>query len=148
MGRSSEKSASQRQLRVGEEIRHALARVFERGLLRDPALFGVSVTVTEVRVSPDLRNALAFVMPLGGGDSQAVAEALGRAAPFLKREVARSVHLKYVPNLTFEADPSFDYAGRIENLLHEPDVARDLGGEADDGGLDRDETGHGERFDG
>ena len=134
MGRSSEKTASQRQLRVGEEIRHALARIFERGILRDPALSGVSVTVTEVRVSPDLRNALVFVMPLGGGDAAAVAEALGRAGSFLKREVARSVHLKYVPNLTFEADASFDYAGHIDSLLHEPDVARDL----DDGAGDAD----------
>jgi ribosome-binding factor A len=132
MGRSSEKPASQRQLRVGEEIRHVLANVFERGLLRDPALVGISVTVTEVQVSPDLRNALAYVTPLGGGDSAAVAEALCRASSFLKREVARAVHLKYVPKLTFAADTSFDYAGHIDNLLHEPEVARDLDHDADD----------------
>lgn len=126
MSKRAHKTASQRQLRVGEELRHALARVFERGVLRDPALAGVSVTVTEVRTSPDLRNATVFVIPLGGANSEAVVAALKHAAPFLKREVARLVELKYVPNLSFRADDSFDQADRIDILLHDPLVARDL----------------------
>ena len=126
MSKRPHKSVSQRQLRVGEELRHALARLFERGVLRDPALAGISVTVTEVRASPDLRNATVFVIPLGGVHSEAVVAALKHAAPFLKREVARMVELKYVPNLSFRADDSFDQADRIDILLHDPQVARDL----------------------
>ncbi|MBE0530514.1 MAG: 30S ribosome-binding factor RbfA [Rhodospirillales bacterium] len=135
MIKRSEKPVSQRQLRVGEAVRHALAEIFERGLLRDPSLSGVSVTVTEVKVSHDLRNAIAFVTPLGGGDADAVVEALGRAAPFLRRRVAEAVNLKFAPNLSFRIDESFDYAGRIEALLGNPEVARDLtdGAEPDDG---------------
>ena len=127
MSKRAHKTVSQRQLRVGEELRHALARLFERGVLRDPALAGVSVTVTEVRSSPDLRNATVFVIPLGGANSEAVVAALQHAGPFLKREVARMVELKYVPNLSFRADDSFDEADRIDLLLHDPIVARDLG---------------------
>ena len=126
MTRRSERPVSQRQLRVGEAVRHALAEIFERGTLRDPSLSGVSVTVTEVKVSPDLRNATAFVTPLGGGDAEAMVGALGRAAPFLRRRVAETVNLKFAPNLTFRIDGSFEYAGRIERLLGDPAVARDL----------------------
>ncbi len=126
MIKRSEKPVSQRQLRVGEAVRHALAEIFERGLLRDPSLSGISVTVTEVKASPDLRNAIAFVTPLGGGDAGAVVGALTRAAPFLRRRVAETVNLKFAPNLTFRIDESFDYAGRIDALLGNPQVARDL----------------------
>lgn len=143
MTRRSEKPVSQRQLRVGEALRHALAEIFERGTLRDPSLSGVSVTVTEVKVSPDLRNATAFVTPLGGGEGAAMVEALGRAAPFLRRRVAEVVNLKFAPSLTFRVDESFDYAGRIEALLSDPAVARDLDdgtapetGDAEDGSDD------------
>jgi len=129
--RAPHKTASQRQLRVGEELRHTLAQIFEHGTLRDPALSGVSVTVTEVRVSPDLRNATAFVMPLGGGNTEAVVAALRHAAPFLRREVARAVNLKFAPNLSFQPDGSFDEASHIDALLRDPQVARDL--HADDG---------------
>ena len=132
MSKRPHKSVSQRQLRVGEELRHALASLFERGVLRDPVLAGVSVTVTEVRASPDLRNATVFVIPLGGANSDAVVAALKHAAPFLKREVARLVELKYVPNLSFHADDSFDQADRIDVLLHDPKVARDLEAPEDD----------------
>lgn len=116
---------SQRQLRVGEEIRHALADILRRGELRDPALLDVNVTVTEVRISPDLKNATAFVMPLGGGNPEVIA-ALNRASPFLRSQVAREVRLQHVPRLGFEADTSFDYATKIDRLLHDPAVARDL----------------------
>lgn len=131
MIKRSEKPVSQRQLRVGEAVRHALAEIFERGLLRDPSLSGVSVTVTEVKVSPDLRNTIAFVTPLGGGEADAVVEALSRAAPFLRRRVAEVVNLKFAPSLTFRIDEFFDYAGRIEALLGNPAVARDLTDEAE-----------------
>ena len=139
MTKRSERPVSQRQLRVGEAVRHALAEVFERGLLRDPALNGISVTVTEVKVSPDLRNAVAFVTPLGGGEADAIVEALGRAAAFLRRRVAETVNLKYAPNLTFRLDESFDYAGHIGALLSDPAVARDLAKEPEPDGTDADE---------
>ncbi|MBT3359510.1 MAG: 30S ribosome-binding factor RbfA [Rhodospirillales bacterium] len=126
MSRQGQKPAGQRQLRVGEELRHALAVVFERGHLRDPDLAGVSVTVSEVRISPDLRNATVFVMPLGGDDVDGVVEALKRAGPFLRGEIARSVKLRYVPRLSFQADATFGQASLIDNLLNDPVVARDL----------------------
>jgi len=126
---NSAKGPSQRQLRVGEELRHALAWILERGELREPVLATTPVTVTEVRVSPDLKNATCFVTPLGGGDAEAVkavVEALGRARKFLRHAVVTKVNLKYAPQLHFEHDTSFDFAGHIDELLHQPDVARDL----------------------
>ncbi len=111
------RAPSQRQLRVGEELRHQLALIVERGELRDPGLAGKSLTVTEVSVSPDLRNATAFVAPLGGGDAEEIIAPLQRAAPFLRRRLARVVRLKYAPQLTFSADTSFDNAAHIEGLL-------------------------------
>jgi ribosome-binding factor A len=113
---------SQRQLRVGEMLRHALSAMLNRGDLRDPDLAGKSLTVTEVRMSPDLRNATVFVQPLGGGDAAKVIAALGRAAPFLKRQVASEVELRYVPSFSFTPDTSFDHANRIDALLK--DVSR------------------------
>lgn len=112
-------------------MRHALAAVFERGELRDPAL-AVPITVTEVRMSPDLRQALVFVMPLGGIGGDEVIAALVRARGFLRRRIAAAVKLRSAPNLTFRMDVSFDRASHINALLHSPDVARDLrGGTAD-----------------
>ena len=96
---SKKRERSVRQLRVGEELRHILAEILARGDLRDPDLAGRSITVSEVRVSPDMRNATAFVLPLGGGDEDVVVAALGRAATFLRNEVGRKLHLKYLPNL-------------------------------------------------
>jgi ribosome-binding factor A len=124
--RKGERGPTQRQLRIGEELRHVLALVFEKGEIRDPGLAGVSVTVTEVRVGADLRIATTFVVPLGGGDSDAMLDALGRARPFLRRRIAEEVRLKFVPDLVFRLDPSFDEAQRIEELLRDPAVARDL----------------------
>ena len=110
-------AAGQRQLRVGEALRHALAAVLARGELRDPALRGSAITVSEVRVSPDLRHATAFVCRLGGGDMAAVLEGLERAAPRLNAQVAETVRLRYAPRLRFAADASFDRAARIASLL-------------------------------
>ena len=123
---SRNRQPSVRQLRVGEELRHALAEVLGRGDLRDPALATRSITVSEVRTSPDLRNATAFVIPLGGGDDTEVLAALRRAAPFLRSQIAKAVRLRLVPNLSFQRDESFDAAQRIDDILHHPDVVRDL----------------------
>ena len=118
--------ASQRQLRVGEELRHLLAELLRPGELRDPALREANVTVTEVRLSPDLRNATAFVMPLGGDKAEEIMAGLRRSAPFLKARLARMVELRHVPNLAFAFDNAFDSAARISALLATPAVERDL----------------------
>jgi len=122
-----------RQLRVGEEIRHCLADVLARGDLRDPALRGRVITVSEVRVSPDLRNATVFVMPLGGEEVTEVMDALGRAAPFLRGQVSRQIRLKFSPRLSFQYDSVFDEAARVDDLLRSPAVARDLKPDPADG---------------
>jgi ribosome-binding factor A len=117
---------SQRQLRVGEEIRHALAGLLRPGELRDPALFDANVTVTEVQLSPDLRNATAFVMPLGGANAADIIAGLKRSAPYLKGQLAKLVRLRRVPNLSFALDDAFDSAERIATVLRSEAVARDL----------------------
>ena len=108
---------SQRQRRVAEEIRHVLANIIQRGELKDPDLMDLSVTVSEVRVSPDLKNATAFIAPLGGGSSEALATAMNRAAPFIRMRLGKELSLKYLPKVIFEADKSFDYAQKIESIL-------------------------------
>ena len=108
---------SQRQQRVAEEIRHVLANIIQRGELKDPELLDVSVTVSEVRVSPDLKNATAFIAPLGGGNSEALAGAMNRAASFIRMRLGKELSLKYLPKVIFEADKSFDYAQKIETIL-------------------------------
>ncbi|MGH6984681.1 MAG: 30S ribosome-binding factor RbfA [Stellaceae bacterium] len=117
---------SPRSLRVGEEMRHALARIFEHGL-HDPTLAGVALTVTEIRVSPDLKNATAFVVPLGGSHTAEVMAGLKRAEGYLRRELAQAVKLRYAPALRFALDTSFEHASQIDALLRRPEVARDLG---------------------
>jgi ribosome-binding factor A len=111
---------------VGEELRHALAHIFEQGRLHDPALAGLALTVTEVRVSPDLKNATAYVMPLAGAHAGEAMEALKRASGFLRRELAQAIKLRIVPTIGFALDTSFEHASRIDALLHRPEVARDL----------------------
>ncbi len=108
---------SQRQRRVGEELRHALAHILSLDELRDPDLAGQSITVTEVRVSPDLHNATAFVMPLGGEGADRIIVALGRAATYLRGRVAKEVRLRVAPRLIFRLDDSFANAARIDSLL-------------------------------
>jgi len=117
---------SQRQLRVGEEMRHALAQIFQRGMLRDPALQDVTLTVTEVRLTPDLKHATAFVMPLGGRQAAEVVAGLQRGAAYLRMELARAVKLRVAPTVAFALDASFDHASQVEALLQRPEVARDL----------------------
>jgi ribosome-binding factor A len=119
---------TQRQLRVAEEIRHVLAGVFARQELRDPELADAVITVTEVRIGPDLKRATAFVARLGRSDVDALLPALKRAAPFLRGQVAHALRLKYAPDLTFQPDAALEYATRIDRLLHQPEVARDLEG--------------------
>ena len=120
------RGTSQRQLRVGEELRHALSKILREDGCRDPILENVSITVTEVRISPDLRNATAFAMPLAGVNAADILVALNRCAPHLKGLLAREVPLRNTPNLGFALDSSFDQAERIATLLMRPEVARDL----------------------
>src|SRR5215213_1236423 len=121
------RAPSQRQLRVGEELRHTLAQLLRPGELRDPALRDANITVTEVRVSPDLKNATAYVMPLAGAKADEIMTGLKRSAPYLKAMLARTVELRQAPNISFAYDTAFDSAARIAELLHRPEVERDLG---------------------
>ena len=116
-GQRSGRERSQRQLRVGELLRHALVDILIRDELRDPDLSGVSITISEVRVSPDLKNATAFVMPLGGKEVAKTLAALERAAPFLRRQIGASATMRYMPALSFIADQAFDEGEKIEMLL-------------------------------
>jgi ribosome-binding factor A len=121
----------QRRRRVGEELRHVLADILRSEKLRDPALEGASITVTEVAMSPDLRNATAYVIPLGGARAAEILAALRRSAPYLRGLAARRIGLRYAPDLDFVLDRSFDEAERIRALLAQPDVARDLAREGE-----------------
>jgi ribosome-binding factor A len=117
---------SQRQLRVAEEVRHVLAGLFARTDFRDPELVGEHITVTEVRIGPDLKHATAFVARLGRPDVDALLPALKRATPFLRANVAHALRLKFVPDLSFQPDTALEYATKIDRLLHQPEVERDL----------------------
>lgn len=120
------KAPSQRQLRVGEEIRHALSDIFRRGDCRDAEALGVSITVSEVRISPDLKNATAYVSSLTGAKQAELIEVLNHAAPMLRRQLGNKVVLRSLPKLFFKLDKSFDEANRIHTLLNSPEVKRDL----------------------
>jgi ribosome-binding factor A len=124
--RPAEKAPSQRQLRVGELIRHALADMLTRGEVHDPVLEGKLITVPEVRMTADLRLATIYVMPLGGKDQDAVIEAFNRNKKFLRGEIAHHVNLKFAPDIRFMIDERFGEAERIEKLLRTPAVRRDL----------------------
>ena len=117
---------TQRQLRVAEEIRHVLATLFERRDFRDPELAEAQITVSEVRITPDLKHAVAFVSRLGRSDVDALLPALKRAAPFFRSQLAHALRLKFAPDLTFQPDHALEYATKIDRLLHQPEVARDL----------------------
>ncbi|SHI82767.1 ribosome-binding factor A [Wenxinia saemankumensis] len=120
------KAPSQRQLRVGEEIRRTLSDALMRGDVHDPALAGLSITVTEVEVTADLRIATVFVMPLGGGDREAAISGLKRAKGELRHHVARSMALKHAPDLRFRIDGTFDRMDDTRRMLSDPRVRRDV----------------------
>ncbi len=124
--KSHHKGPSQRQLRVSENLRHELSQIFTRVDIRDDDLKGVIITVSEIRTSPDMRNATVFVMPLGGERADEIVTALERNKKFLRGELSRKVHLKYMPELHFKLDESFDNSGRITEVLNSEKVAKDL----------------------
>ena len=124
--RRAKAGPSQRQLRAGELVRHALVEILRTESLTDPDLAGVSVTISEVRVSPDLKHAVCFVEPLGGQKAEAVIEALNRAAKFLRGRLGHAIEMKFTPALRFVHDDSFDAAAHINRLLDDPRVKRDL----------------------
>ena len=124
---------SQRQLRVGELMRHALAEVLQRGEIHDPVLQTHVVTVPEVRMSPDLKIATCYVMPLGGGDQQEVIQALARNKRYLRGELAHRTNLKFAPDLRFRIDGSFDEGSRIDRILDSEAVQRDVRSTEEDG---------------
>ena len=131
MARHSDKShgpkgPTQRQLRVGESVRHALAQLLTRGEIHDDTIASHVITVTEVRMSPDLKIATAYIMPLGGVDLKPVLEALDRNKKFIRAEVAHAVNLKYAPDIRFREDDTFEEAMRIDRLLHSPKVRQDI----------------------
>jgi ribosome-binding factor A len=123
---------SVRLLKVGEQVRHILSELLMRGEVHDDVLAAHSVSVTEVRMSPDLRHAMVFVKPLLGADEDVVLKALRTNTAYFQREVAGRLKLKYAPKLKFTGDESFDVAAKIETLLADPKVARDLGEVSDD----------------
>jgi ribosome-binding factor A len=120
------KGPSQRMLRVGEMIRHKLAELLVRGEIHDDVLASHVVSITEVRISPDLKLATAYVMPLGGKDTQAVLSALEKHKKFIRAEVAHTLNLKYAPDIRFREDETFDEVSRIDELLHSDKVRRDV----------------------
>jgi ribosome-binding factor A len=130
--KDSARGGSQRQLRVGEIVRHAIADILSHGSVHDPELEGHIVTVPEVRMSPDLKLATVYVMPLGGRDIDVVISALERNKKFLRGEVARRVNLKFAPDVRFRVDERFDEAERIEKLLRTPAVQKDLAPDSQD----------------
>ena len=134
--KSTQTGPSQRQQRVAELVRHALAEVLQRGDIQDPILGSHVVTVPEVRMSPDLKLATAYVMPLGGQDEAPVIAALDRHRKVLRQEVARRVNLKFAPELRFRRDETFDEAARIDVLLRSAKVQRDLASAPDDATVD------------
>jgi ribosome-binding factor A len=127
MSRSSSSAPSQRQLRVGEQVRAALTQILQRGEVRDPVVEGSVVSVSEVRMSPDLKIATAYVTPLGQSDHSALVTALNRNARFIRGRLAPALRqMKYMPEVRFRDDTSFENFQKIDELLRSPEVARDL----------------------
>jgi ribosome-binding factor A len=134
--RDQSSGGSQRQLRVGELIRHEIADMLIRGEVHDPVIETHMITVPEVRMTPDLRLATIYVMPLGGRDAKDVLDALDRNKRYMRGEIARRVNLKFAPEIRFRIDERFDEAERIEKLLRTPVVQRDLSGKDSNDGKD------------
>jgi ribosome-binding factor A len=120
------KAPSQRMLRMGELVRHALAEIFSRGDVHDPVLETHVITIPEVAMTPDLRHATAYIMPLGGKDERAVLDALNRNKKYMRSVVAKKINAKFAPDLHFRIDERFDRAEQIDKLLKKPEVQRDL----------------------
>jgi ribosome-binding factor A len=129
-----DRGPSQRQLRVGEMLRHALAELLRRDEIRDPDLSGVSITVTQVKPSPDMRHATAFVEPLGGKNAKAVVDALNRHKGFIRGEIGHQIALKFTPDFRFVEDTSFAEAEKIETILKSSRVSRDIHAKQEDDG--------------
>ena len=127
--RDKGREPSQRQLKVGEMIRHALAEIFSRGEINDEVLERHSLTVPEVRMTPDLKLATAYVLPLGGGNAEEAVAHLDNHKRYLRGLLAKRVNMKFMPELRFKVDTSFEASARIDELLARPEVARDLDGE-------------------
>jgi ribosome-binding factor A len=122
----SKAGPSQRQLRVAEEIRHVLSGIFGRADFRDPDLADAHITISEVRIGPDLKHATAFFSRLGRSDADALVPALVRATPYLRGQLARALRLRIAPDLAFTPDLALDYAMKIDELMQRPEIARDL----------------------
>jgi len=131
-GRQAPAGPTQRQLRAGELVRHALVEILREEDFADPDLEGVSVTVTQIRMSPDLRHANCFIEPLGGGHAPQVVKALNRHAKFLRGRLGRMIDMKFTPDLKFLHDESFDEATRLMRLFDDPRVRQDLEARDDD----------------
>ena len=133
MSRFSSSGPSQRQRRVGEQVRHALSDVIQRGEVRDDVLESTVISISEVSMSPDLKIATAFVTPLGAADDQAIIKALARNAKFIRGRVSGALkQMKYMPEFRFRLDTSYDNMARIDELLRSPEGARDLDHDGDD----------------
>ncbi|WP_174801565.1 30S ribosome-binding factor RbfA [Martelella limonii] len=133
MTRATSSAPSQRMLRVGEQVRAAITKVLQRGELLDPLLETTVISISEVRMSPDLKVATAYVTPLGQTDHDAVVKALNHHAKFLRGRISRELRqMKYMPELRFRDDTSFENYRKIDELLHSPEVARDLDHDEDD----------------
>jgi ribosome-binding factor A len=126
MNRGQPVGPTQRQLRAGELVRHALVEILREADITDPVLEGVSVTVTEVRLSPDLRHAMVFVEPLGGVHAQEVVDAMNRHSKFLRGRLGKAIDMKFTPDLKFLHDDTFNEAARMSRLFDDPRVRRDL----------------------
>lgn len=132
MSRFTNSGPSQRQLRVGEQVRHALSEMLQRGEILDPLIETTVISISEVRMSPDLKIATAFVSPLGAKEPAAVTEALNKHAKFIRGRVSFALRqMKYMPEFRFRLDTSYDNFAKINDLLRSPEVARDLDGEED-----------------
>ena len=132
MTRSASTGPSQRQLRVGEQVRHAMSDLLQRGEVRDDLIERTVISISEVRMSPDLKIATAFVAPLGATDDDAVVEALNHHARFIRGRMSPALRqMKYMPEFRFRLDTSYDNFSKIDRLLRSPEVARDLGGEGE-----------------
>lgn len=126
MARRTNKPPTQRQLRVGEHLRHTLSEIMKQNIFRDPELINTNLTVTEVRTSPDLRNSTVYIANLTGGKIESIISALNKIKPFIRYQVANKTNLRNAPNFKFEADSTFQYSEDINKLLHDPHVAQDL----------------------